>query len=244
MLQKSHRMTFDLKNMYGFTLAEVLITLAVIGIIAAIILSQLITNYKKKETVVRLKKAYSVVSQILMASQADNGDIATWEVLSDGHDFFETYIKNYVQYTKEYFSSELWDIASRKLLNGKNYGGTTYASSSKTSYHFLTNDGTLITLNNHSSAGYIWVGIDTNGLSNPNQIGKDTFLFMFTTEYGLQPLGGLGTTAGWSYGDYSRDTILSTNNNACNKQAASNSGYWCAALIINDGWELKDDYPW
>ena len=243
-MEKSHRMTFDLKNANGFTLAEVLITLAVLGIISAIILPQLITNHKKKETVVRLKKAYSVVQQILTASQADNGDIETWDVPSDGYDFFETYIKNYVQYTQEYSSSELWKIAPRKLLNGNNYNGTTYGSSSKTSSHFLINDGTLITLNNHSSNGYIWVGIDTNGLSNPNQIGKDTFLFMFTTEYGLQPFGGNGTPAGWSYGDYSRDTVLSTKNNACNKQASLDSGYWCTALIINDDWKIKDDYPW
>ena len=241
MTQKSHRAAFYLKKENGFTLAEMLITLAVIGIIAVLTLPQLITNYKKKETVVRLKKTYSLIQQILTASQADNGDIATWELPSDGHDFFETYIKNYVKYTKEYSSSELWKIAPRKLLNGNNYGGTTYSSSSKTSYHFLINDGTLITFNNHASHGYIWVGIDTNGLSTPNQIGKDTFLFIFTTEYGLQPLGGKGTPGSWNYGDYSRDTILSTKYYACN---TSKNGYWCAALIINDGWKIKDDYPW
>lgn len=242
MTQKSHRAAFYLKKENGFTLAEMLITLAVIGIIAVLTLPQLITNYKKKETVVRLKKTYSLIQQILTASQADNGDIATWELPSDGHDFFETYIKNYVKYTKEYSSSELWDIAPRKFLNGNKYTGTTYVSSGKRAAHFLINDGTLITLNYDTYM--FWVGIDTNGLSNPNTIGIDTFLFIFTTEYGLQPLGGNGTQTIWSYGDYSRDKVMSTRRYACNKLSADGSGYWCTALIINDGWKIKDDYPW
>lgn len=44
------------KNYNGFTLSEVLITLGVIGIIAAMTLPVLIGNYKKKETIIKLKK--------------------------------------------------------------------------------------------------------------------------------------------------------------------------------------------
>ena len=43
----------------GFTLAEVLITLGIIGIVAAMTLPTLVNNYKKQIYVVGLKKAYN-----------------------------------------------------------------------------------------------------------------------------------------------------------------------------------------
>ena len=47
----------------GFTLAEVLITLGVIGIVAALTMPALIANYQKKVLETRIKKFYSVLNQ-------------------------------------------------------------------------------------------------------------------------------------------------------------------------------------
>lgn len=47
---------------FAFTLAEVLIALVIIGVVAAITVPVLFENYKKQETISRLKKAYSVIS--------------------------------------------------------------------------------------------------------------------------------------------------------------------------------------
>ena len=62
----------------AFTLAEVLITLGVIGLVAAMTLPSLIGNYQKKEPVVRLKVAYSLLNQAIEQSQQINGDISSW----------------------------------------------------------------------------------------------------------------------------------------------------------------------
>ncbi len=51
------------KRKIAFTLAEVLITLGIIGIVAAMTLPTLIQNNKEKETVSKLKKVYSVLQQ-------------------------------------------------------------------------------------------------------------------------------------------------------------------------------------
>ena len=45
----------------GFTLAEVLITLGVIGVVAAMTMPSLVAHYKEKQTVVALKKFYSIL---------------------------------------------------------------------------------------------------------------------------------------------------------------------------------------
>ena len=48
-----------MKRQNAFTLAEVLITLAVIGIVAAITIPALVNNYRERVTVTGLKKMYS-----------------------------------------------------------------------------------------------------------------------------------------------------------------------------------------
>ena len=59
----------------AFTLAEVLITLGIIGVVAALTLPSVIQNYKKQVTVTQLKKAYSVLGQVVQKSIADNGPV-------------------------------------------------------------------------------------------------------------------------------------------------------------------------
>lgn len=224
----------------GFTLAEVLITLGVIGVVAALTIPAVITNYQKQETLSRLKKAYSIVQQAIKLSEVENESVTNWDNNLNGHDFFEKYIKKYVQYTQEITPAELWSMAPRKFLNGSNYGGTTYASGSTTATNFILSDGSMITLNFVTTDG-IWVGIDTNGIKKPNQMGKDTFLFLFSSKHGLQPLGGAGTPDTWSYGTYSREKIMGSGSLSCSK---TGTGYWCSALIMNDQWNIEKDYPW
>ena len=41
---------------------------------------------------------------------------------------------------------------------------------------------------------------------------------------------------------YNRDELANGSDyRACNK---SKGGAFCAALIVMDGWQIKDDYPW
>lgn len=63
----------------AFTLAEVLITLGIIGVVAAITLPSVIANYQKEETVAKLKKTYSVVNQAILQSIVENDDYSNWE---------------------------------------------------------------------------------------------------------------------------------------------------------------------
>ena len=66
---KFHTLT---KQKLGFTLAEVLITLGIIGIVAAMTIPVLITNYQKKTTATRVKKAYSELLLAIKLSESFN----------------------------------------------------------------------------------------------------------------------------------------------------------------------------
>ena len=62
----------------AFTLAEVLITLAVIGVVAALTIPTLVTKYHEKQRVTQLKKAYSVLNQAFIMAVGDYGTPDNW----------------------------------------------------------------------------------------------------------------------------------------------------------------------
>lgn len=95
----------------GFTLAEVLITLGIIGIVASLTLPALIQNNKNKEVEAKLKKIYSAMNQAILLSEKDNGAKEYWQYCNFGEDsnmentsdrrqHFEKYILPYIKYTK------------------------------------------------------------------------------------------------------------------------------------------------
>ena len=94
-----------------------LITLGIIGVVAALTMPSLIAKHKKYVYSVKLKSAYSQLSQAIRLSEVNNGPIETWEIYPfdnyvDGvynaekegahcYDFFIKYLAPYLKYTSE-----------------------------------------------------------------------------------------------------------------------------------------------
>ena len=91
---------FCVKN--AFTLAEVLITIGIVGTVAAITLPVLIKNYQKQVTVVRLKKAYAELYQAVNMSVNDNTEVENWDYSLTGEEFFLKYFGRFTFYYKSY----------------------------------------------------------------------------------------------------------------------------------------------
>ena len=72
-------------NKAAFTLAEVLITLGIIGIVAALTIPAIITNYQKKATVVHLHKVYAQLKNMVKLSELDNGSMDGWDIPNGDH---------------------------------------------------------------------------------------------------------------------------------------------------------------
>ncbi len=70
----------------GFTLAEVLITLGIIGVVAALTIPTLVQNYQEKVTVNKVKKMYSTLSNAYELIKIDNGDYSQWGIGTDTKD--------------------------------------------------------------------------------------------------------------------------------------------------------------
>ena len=79
----------------AFTLAEVLITLGVIGVVAALTLPQVIQHYKRVEVETKLKRVYSIMNQAILESESVNGPQEHWECLG-ASGFISKYIAPYL----------------------------------------------------------------------------------------------------------------------------------------------------
>ena len=91
---------FDMqKRKFGFTLAEVLITLAIIGVVAALTIPNLVQSYKKSVVETKLAKFYSMINQAIKLSEIDNGPKENWD-LKDIDVFWDTYLNPYIKYVK------------------------------------------------------------------------------------------------------------------------------------------------
>lgn len=92
-----------MKKIQAFTLAEVLITLGIIGVVAAMTIPTLVTNADKKVTATKLKAFYSKINQAVKMSTAYNGEPDGWEYpknsnnYSQNKQFVDTYFVPYMK---------------------------------------------------------------------------------------------------------------------------------------------------
>ena len=229
----------------GFTLAEVLITLGIIGVVAALTLPSLIQSYEKKVTATRLKKFYSTMLNVIKLSENDNGEMSTWDFPKQAYDtsinkFFEKYYLPYMSGYDECYSGSCFTSLNYSLttLSGANAIGMTVVR-----YIVKTSDGMYLYFLPNTPGGYIWMFVDTNGPKNPNKIGRDIFVFDIFAH--PDPLISTNFRLKFWHSYLSEDyDFYSTNNFGCNKKAAGYAGFDCGEVIFRNNWEIPDDYPW
>lgn len=230
------------KNFRAFTLAEVLITLGIIGVVASLTLPVLVANYKKQVTVTQLKKAYTEISQAVKLSELQNGDTSDWDFTLSGTDFYYKYLQTYFIKNKELQNREFKKEYTVNNLNGTKCTSEVWCTKQDSFYIYLSNGSIMGIMTHDGQSKYKSVTIDINGFKKPNQLGKDFFVFSIISPDGLVPYGYKdGGINGGKYDTLDRNKLKSTAEYACN---AKSKGIWCSALIMADGWEIKDDYPW
>lgn len=227
----------------AFTLAEVLITLGIIGVVASLTMPALIQNYQKIQTVSQLKKAYSEISQAVKLSQIQNDELATWDFTLSGENFYNRYLKDYFVKNKEIKASEFKKQYTIYNLNNTQCSTEVWCTKNDSFFVYLANGSIMGIMTHDNQTKYKSITIDINGLKGPNKIGKDFFVFSIYAPDGLIPYGyKKGGIASQQIGNnIERKTVISNSDYACNKQ---HKGIWCSALIMIDGWQIADDYPW
>lgn len=207
---------------FGFTLAEVLITLGIIGVVAAITMQVLITKSNEAGFKAAWKKTYSVFSNATNKIMQENGGSMvdlTCEETANSPDCMRIKYEEYVNVLKSCKDYQPWGKCFHplsgnyydtvKLLDGSSHiYMNTYPFSCSGSSGMILKDGTLVLINYQdrncqSGPGANvegltnvcgWITVDVNGFKAPNTIGKDIFI-MLTLKNGLKP-AGVGTLSG------------------------------------------------
>ena len=194
---------FNIKN--GFTLAEVLITLVIIGVVAALAISPLINTYVESSTVAKVKKGLSIIGQAKKLAELQNGSIEGW-------DFGETtneenitklfnYLKPHLSLAKDCGTNPGCYQNDVYYLKGVIASDAHYENNSNY-YKFVLADGSVMVLAKYPGkcnyndrygtltniinvcAGVVY---DVNGDKSPNTLGKDVFVYNISTD-GVYPL--------------------------------------------------------
>ena len=191
----------------AFTLAEVLITLGIIGIVAALTLPTLTSRYQEKVFITRLEKTYSILVSAYKLAVEENGSSTGWGLSfdEDGATLLAEKMKPYLNVTKDCGIDKKQMCLPDRYYDYKgqflNYAGT----QANSAYVVALADGTVLQFRGQDSShalfpdGFIYV--DLNGKKRPNRYGVDVFGFDIYDDT-LSPMGQLHSkrnTYGWSY---------------------------------------------
>ena len=218
----------------AFTLAEVLITLGVIGVVASLTLPSVVTNYQKKRTVNKLKSTYSILCNAIQMAKVDYGDdVNQWE-LPDGIDekassdyFSEKYLIPYLKIAKDcnpYKYRECLPVDYRKKRT------------------FILSNGSIISVRASRELDLrVGMNLYINGYKKKMSKGRDWFQI---------ELGGGSGNLGLDKNDLlpygykvgaPRTNYTAVGGTSCSKTGSKDR---CFALIMYDGWKISPDYPW
>lgn len=226
------------RNRKGFTLAEILITLGIIGVVAALTMPSIVANYQKNQTVAQLKKVYSTLKQATEFAKNEYGNVDSWDFTLDELAFAQKYYRPFLRVLED-----------REISSSIEYNFTDLSGIPRTlkSPLFILSDGTYLffLVNRYLQIKYYLIA-DINGSKLPNKVGRDIFVFSVYND-ALQTYNQYTDDINGAF--RKRSVVLGDGGTSgqCNKKSSGGvigSGSYCSRLIEMDGWTIAPDYPW
>ena len=233
-------------NKKGYTLAEVLICIAIVGVVAALTLPKLVNKTNKSTLGATLARTVELtqigMTNIIQEANRNSEDgnavvglsaIQKKDIGLDGEDYIMD-DDNYGSLLRGFFDSE--DFDDYTIVNIKDYTGADIneaISADLNAFRFKKLNSAVIfqkaqNLDNADRDTIVArVIIDANGVAAPNRFGEDVFLFGLTNSGTLIPAGSR------QYFDFDNNVAV----DACADTAGN--GLACAARVMADKWELK-----
>ncbi len=223
-----------------------MITLGVIGIVAAMTIPGLINNYSKHVIEANLKETYSILQQTMKFTEYDDVsmDINIPDNISGMKLWFTTFLQPHLKYAQVcYDEAGCWQskTATKTLLGGTAGWNRTGIGVGQGIITIRLTNGASLCLDGFTKSDMKnWFGtsvtdstglvvyIDANGDRPPNVIGKDIFIVAFTPDKGLVPAGV----------DETKETVAK---NCSASATGTNSGYYCLSRVKDNGWEIPGD---
>lgn len=197
----------------GFTLAEILITLGIVGVVAALTAPALVQNAGSAQIGPKLAKA---VSTFETANENLLTDLNVTSVYKIGTEDGQSQIRTYCEKLSNYMKISFFEEGAKKYAIGgseasvTNYDGSRVnnlavgvALNQDGSCKYLSKDGYLYSISffpgisDETAEADVpasrklvgMVAIDVNGVTKPNRLGKDVFLCVLYADGSLRPFG-------------------------------------------------------
>ncbi len=237
-----------LKKKVAFTLAETLITMAIIGVVAAITVPVIQVKHQKEQTVIQLKKAFSDLSRAVVMARVNFGDPISWDYSLNNNEFFNEYLYPFIQLSTQSIAEAKKDDIIYRQTSGQ----------VENALLIMRDQGRIVELmsgcqiftyplaySTDGSTKRKCYAIDINGYNKPNKFGRDLFMFCLD--------GHKGTFVPHAWDDQekpgqtkkrTRNQLLKGPSSFSYNCSKTSRGMWCAAVIMGDNWQIKDDYPW
>ena len=185
---------YPLKFKFAFTLAEVLITLGILGVVAAFTIPTLVSRAQESVYINQLRTAYSIFSRAYKSAINEEGDPETWDIGQswsiDGSLKLYNILKRHLQLSEDCGSAQgCFYTGTYKALFGNNYSST-YQPRIHPQFARarLANGMSFAIWSNGSGCENDLCGsifVDINGDKKPNQAGLDFFVFNITAKNGV-----------------------------------------------------------
>lgn len=212
----------------AFTLAEVLITLGIIGVVAALTIPGLIVDSRKEATAANVKKFYNVINNAVQFAVADNGDVFEWmgEIknlsYNENLEFLQQYFLPYLKYTRY---DNCYDNAVCVYMVGSGMFAFRYDSNGGDFFYFVNGKQEWNTRNAFSFQFNKIDGNATSGNAVERQDVKtavEPYVFEWNGRY---------------------EDLTNNSTRGCRKENQVR-GTYCTKLIQLNGWKIPKDYPW
>ena len=183
-----------IKNKKAFTLAEVLITLGIIGVVAAMTIPTLISKYYEKQTVTKVIEIQSILSQALKLVEEEydtpeNWGLSTRYYTKEDSEKIGEIMKHALKISLDCGTSDTQGICLPSTPYQYLRGGSVQDFRKSGTYKVVLTNGALL-----------WFGVangnqldfffDTNGKAKPNVVGRDLFAMTYIFNKGLIADGG------------------------------------------------------
>ena len=239
-------------NTKAFTLAEVLITLGIIGVVAAMTLPSVINRTQSRELETQFKKVYTELNQVAQMFKKDYEISISEYIASRGSGNSKGNAEIFIPMLMKYYKGS-------RLFDNTVYSSTDDEGNIKSiKYDIYTMSGKKLTMGPCDDSGfysetggriYSFVGdlisqgddgpvvcVDINGTKRPNRYGYDLFIFYFTTDGYVLPMGQphKDNPEGGTVGDHSSTNFFITGKENCKSSSNVKNQAACAYYAMQN----------
>ncbi len=215
-----------MKRMRAFTLAEVLVTLGIIGVVSAMTVPSLMQNYQRQSYVTQLHKVYNELSQVLVRYQNDKNAVNLLEAGLTSTAAIQNMLTSYTKViaTCDTVTSPCF-ATSYKYQTGAAVGEGSYTANVKG--YVLASGAAIRPVYSATTTKLANFMIDINGPKGPNIAGRDLF-FIYLYKNGLLD-DGMDQTV-------NQAPLTKEQREAVGTCQSSLTG--CFGRLLNNNWEM------